>query len=694
MLGPYNSPPPEDSIICSEGNVDIPFDDYCAWEIRIDESTDLSFLNFERLLSQSSLELIDWADESKRLPGTLIESVFINSLPTLELKRPELFHTNDVGLFLEFESEVRKIEVQPGQLSVQLEIPHLGYGRVWAEPISRRREFAGFDALGELTFIVIPECKIHWPNDLYTEFDKPQIILESSFENISLEFENAIPTDKNHRIWCVKQGETIVEGSLKCDDIVINLTHRIFRASLRKKDNRHDYCVLSTDFEYPIELVATGGPHEDSKIFLINDREKANLGQITFNNAGEHRNFTTFRFRDAILNYEQPLGLFAIESRARLVETNTYFLNFEKLREWIVDSDEEKPFWLSIGSKTLREIIEIIRQIKKASFRELHILDSEAEIPKPVADFYKLICICASIFDDTVLLESADQNENTIRNSISGLSPEVDRFFNWFKQAKDMSRADQLAQDISSEKLLDDYKILSWKPPFNRWHEKIGVILSYLKELKDVTGLVAEWSKDVERGYRPKYSSKIANQKYGLELTNAWIRYQKDNYDGVVTEIKSLIPQMASPVADLAAILLRICWLRKACFRSQFRIDYRKSNKKLASAFEELSAIVDFGGNSKTQKVPNIPYFQSLIQVLPLSTNDRLVLELFSKNIDFEYPNIKMDWLACWYALRLEEQSKSMDKVWQLAKVLGGLLSIIPASPDKKIITETREKYS
>ena len=73
-------------------------------------------------------------------------------------------------------------------------------------------EFAGFDTLGELSFCLLPECSLKWPDSLYKLEDQPEVILITKDNDITLEIENAELVDKSKRVWLIMP---VCRGSLR-----------------------------------------------------------------------------------------------------------------------------------------------------------------------------------------------------------------------------------------------------------------------------------------------------------------------------------------------------------------------------------------------------------------------------------------------------------------------------------------------
>lgn len=702
MLAPYNSEyKPPDELRITEYGVDLPFRnmDYDAWLIDIDESTNISFLGLEQSELGRITEWIRWDSDSNCLPGAIdLERVFVNQLPRIKILRPDLFISNAVGLFVDNGREVRKIEVGDGETQISLDLTPPARGRIWAEPIGRMREFAGLDTLGELLFCLFPECSIGLPSRLHKGSDQPEILLISNDSSITLDIKNAVAIDEIHKVWKMEPEATIIEGDLKCNGISVQIVYRIFRAAIRKQSEKKSRYILKSDFNESISLIAAGYPKEPVIISLLDRNESLCLGELgIFNDAGECR-FTTYAIRDALARYQQPVGLFAIESHGKTVETETLFLDCEAICQWIADTHETpRPSWWSLLPRDLEKMLSLLLKLKFECIPELPSLDEIGEIPPFISNFFKILCICGSIMDDLYFYELEEEENGQIFARMHTLNPQAEQFLSWYSRAKKFCNAEATPDLISAENLINQYGSLIWKPPFRRWQKEVEALCTHLNADRDIIPLLEEWREDVNGGYGPEFASRIARQRMGRDLTHAWIRYRNGNFQGAIYAAKPLISLAASPVADLAAILLRICWFRLAYFQSQPQIDFQSTNTKLAGVHNEMNLIISYGAKRNNPEFPAINYLTTILPTLPLSEEDSKVLKIITEPNDFSKSCYETDWLCCYFSLRLADQEKMTDRVRYLSRFIKDLRESVPASPDKNtiidIINNILEKY-
>jgi len=697
MLSPFDNPPPED-IRVNSYSVDIPFPDldYEVWRIVIDNSTDLSFLSIDKTLHTESSSLIEWRNGGNQLSGNIsLDRVYLNQLPNISIVKSQLFGSNIVGLFINDGLGTNKIDVCEGQESISLELIPPIQGKIWVEPINRMRDFYGMDTLGELPFILLPECSISWPKYLYKSDDQPEIHFVSPDQSFSLKLEGAIPVDENRKEWKVNPNVSIVHGSLVYEEINVQIAHQVFRASIRKRAEKDSQYLLDSEFTESTSLVASGYPRESAVILLYDGEIVINLGQIgVFNDAGECR-FTTFTIRDAIRKFLQPVGQFLIKNRNDTVNTSMLFINCDNLYKWIVEEkDGIKPSWWILIPGSLQNILSFLVDLKSNAIKIPPYISENSEIPNPLYDYYLLLVKCAEIFDDVDFPETDKNDHRRVLERIYKINSDIKQVFSWYNRANKFCSKEGIQSADNSESLLSQYAELQWIPPFERWNEKIRSIVSYLEAEKNVVPLLEEFSMDVKKGYIPKYSSRISKMRGGRELIEAWRRYRNDRFQGAVNTVKPLLSYSISPVSDIAFILLRICHLRQAYLKSQPALQYTSSNTKFSQAYEELMSIIDYGVNRDCEVIPKISQLIEITQVLPLSDNDLNLFNNFGKQFKYEDSNEKLDWLNCFFRLKVAIHGNDKQEIEYYAGHMENILKDIPASPDKQSIIRILENIS
>lgn len=699
MIASYQNPPPEEVQLNSYGIVDLPFDglDYEAWLVLIDQSANLEFLGVCQRPSDCIADLISWAEETNRLRGSYdLEKVFIGKLPPVVLSRPELFSLNAVGIFIDAGQEVRWVKpASMGADRVYLDVPINTRGRIWAEPISRMREFAGLNILGELSFCVLPECRITWPDRLYGLGDQPVVIFDAEDNDISFAIENAEPIDNNEREWRVMPGDRLVQGYLRSGNYEVPLAHRVFRADIHKRSEARTPFLVSSDFENPVSLIVSGIPRTKAELTLTDDKERWRLGELgIFNEAGEI-SFSTFAIRDALAGYRFPVGQFAVMDGSSEVRTDTLFVNCNAVYEWVTkpSSTTDVQWWLLLPS-AITEMFARALQIREKPLKQIIMPANEGTIPVSLIRPFESIWRLCFVFDGAEFPDRPDATAGRIISECQAENPAQGKMLAWFVRAKQVFDAVQGIDGTEADALLVEYSELSWQPPFQRWKDKVAEIVLHLKADVEVSPLVAEWKKDVVRGYPASYLSRIASQAGGRDLTHAWVIYRAGNFHAAVTKAMILLDGgVSSPIADLAAILVRLCWFRLGYFKSQPEIDFKSSNKKLLATYKELLNIVGFADWTKNHPVPATQNLSRMAVDLPITTQDRSVLKLFAEAKHDWQSGSEKDWLVCYCELLLARTMNMDGKAKQIAQLLQGIMKNVPASPDRNLLIEITDKY-
>lgn len=696
MLGPYANPPPPEVCVGDYGMVDLPFPDLelDAWRIDITATTDLTFLGLERPAELDSIDLIAWHDSHSRISGTLESSMaFTGSLPPISIRRPELFTSNAVALFIDDGKETRRIHVAPRSSYVRLDVAAPSQGRVWVEPISRLREFAGRDTLCELHYYLLPECNIQWPQSLYSLDEQPEITLSTRKASLSLELENATPVDSEKRHWRAAAGTTVLQGHLRTTQFSVPIAKKIYRATLREQNKQLATYMLSRQIQKADAWILAGMPHESADLAILDGAKTLLLGTLgAFNAAGECR-FPGTAIRDAIFaHWKKPVGCFAVSHAGRPVRTSTLYVDCPAITQWISNAVEnDSPTWLSILNNPLRSFFETALSIRERPQRIVHLPDLISDLPEELQAFFTTLRSCSAIFDDSLLPDKPEMLPEQVAEVHSTVCKPAAALLVWYLKANAFVRDDESARGVTGEDLLEEYKNTHWTPPFLRWRKAIEEALAHIKDDVDLIPLVQEWKHDVHAGFRSTYPSRIAKQNGGRKLTEAWIRYSHyGDYQSAINVVTHLMPQTGSPVADLAAILLVLCCLRKGLFESQPALQHVSTNRKLSAVFDEIKALAKMGTLTRISSRPSLTQLSKILPSLPLRQEDVTMIAAVSGDADNNSHD--SDWLTCYYCALLFE-SGIIRKDYPYPNGEAGILERVPASPEKPRIVDTLERY-
>lgn len=683
MLGPYDSPPPLEVCAGDLGMVDLPFLDLelDAWRIILTQETDLSFLGIDQTTALDSTDLIAWQGEGTQISGSLDSAIaFTGKLPLLRIRRPELFTSNAVALFLDDGHGTRRVPITPTGMSIQLDVNVPSQGRIWVEPIGRLREFAGRDMLCELYFSLLPECHILWPSNLCAFRDEPEVVLASSDKSLSLDLEQAIPIDATKLLWRVDEGVTVVQGYLRTAHFSVPIAKRIYRATLRKQGTQIAEFFLPDDAQGKDSWVLAGMPQQSVDLAISDGNETISLGTLGLSNKGGEFRFPGTAIRDAIRHWKQPIGYFAVLSAGQTVPTKTIFLDCTAFIQWISDADDfEEHDWINLISPVLHRFIDVVRALRAAPAGGVLRLDDTGGLPQQIQTYFDTLCACSAVFDASPYSKPAEI-------ALETASPQVTAMLCWYLKAHAFIQATGTA-DFTAESLREEYK-LDWKPPFPRWQSAIADAAKIIDDYIEPSVLVLEWKGDVNAGFRTTYSSRIAQQNGGRRLTDAWIKYSHfGQHQMAINDVANLIPQSCSPVTELAEFLLVLCCMRKGLFRSQPSTQIKSTNRKLGEALGEIRALARNGAQEGFPERPALSTISSLLSSLPLRQEDsEMIMAIAGESSIKEHDT---DWLRCYllcilYNAKLVRHHPSVSRQ---------ILNDIPPTPERQQIIDILERY-
>ena len=696
LLGPSQSPPPADVLRSEYGAVDLPFPELQvdSWLILVRTSSDLCFLGVETTPQVVADDLIAWSDRKTEISGALEGGVaFAGSLPALSILRPELFTTNAVAIFAEAAETQHRIRVETTAETITVDACPPVQGRIWVEAISRRREFAGRDTLCELRYYLFQNCEIRWPEGLFSLTDEPKVVLSTLDPEMSLQLEDAVPLDDNHRHWRINPKTTIIEGALCASGFSVPIAQRVYRAFLREDNHPAADYFLPDDLEAKALWVASGVPHASADLTLLNGSAAKPLGCVgTFNAAGECR-FPLAAIRDTLAQYDSPVARLAVHYSGRDVPTTTVLVRFAELLKWLLSAKgDSAPTWWPILPTELGEALVWLIALRDSAATPLSVPTGINTLPLRLSSFCRTALACAVVFDDAALLDAPGMSPTDVVCTYAETAPRESELLFWYLKAKDF-KGQEAGCGTDAGSLLREYHQLQWHPPFPRWQAAVKKAFDHLKAEYEVVPFLREWKDDVENGFRPHYVSYISGLERGRELTEAWIQYNRfGDHAAPAKKAKELTCRAFSPVADLAAILLVICWLRRGLFDSQPVIQYGSTNSKLAAAYSELRSFAQLGAAASVAERPTFASLSPLMVALPLREEDVAMLTSIRDGCAPPCGSNDPDWLHCYYELRFAEAVASSN-VRALAAQLRRVVQAVPNSSDRHYVVEALERH-
>jgi len=676
------------------GQVDLPIVelDFDAWLIVLGPSVDLSWAGFDTGEIAKREELIAWGSGGTLLEGAVdIEKAFIGSLPTVCISNVSLFHSNTIALFVDYGNGARRICIGPDDDQVSIDVPVSSRGRIWVEPISRRREFSGLDSLDELPFVVLPVCKIRWPQGLFSPKDEPLIAFESQSTDVRLALSDAVCKEVDGCRWNVNPGIEVVQGRVIYKNLTVNVAKQVFRASICRTLECETQFFSHEDFESDSAFLVTGVAGTDVVVSLFDGDKHTNvLGLGTFNDAGTYK-CSAMAFRDPIGNFPHLVGSFCVNHIDIAVETGSFFIDVSRVLNFISTGtlDKELP-WFRILPSGIKLLIESLMAVRHEAQQKITI-PSHTSCPDPLLAYAKLIAVFSSVYDDTELIYRNGMGIDLI-SELEYYNPAAAAARRWYIRAKLYSASGKNVRNHAQE-LLYEYDCLTWEPPISRWKSTLEGLLTDLKSETEIIPFVAEWKADVRCGYGPPPISKITKKKYGRELKDAWLTYAAGNFKGAIASAKYLISIASSPILDLAVILLQICWMRLAYFSSQPEIRIDSSNNELRKIVEVMTQIVSSPEEIASISNDETEILRSFTRTLPLTKEDVAIFEMIASGEPTLQTDEVNDWLLSYFRLCLSQKIDDNEETIGFARELYRLRGEIPASPDKRSIIGCLEKY-
>jgi hypothetical protein len=559
------------------GWLSLPFGMFRGIGIAVEPVTDLSFLGID--VDNKEQRHLVWADNAKRLIGAEdLFNVFVERIPDLVVKQPELFYSNQRILMGNFGGGPKQIKIPADSNRIELDCAVPSKGEIWVEPLGRCREFSEGAANQRLSFCCVPDCKIIWPDRLMGMDEEPVIEIQGD-KNVSISFdEECVSIDDNNRRWKIPKRRTFVEGTLTAEgNIFIRLARLIHRASLRDKHRFFLYSLTLKEFFDREGPILTGYPDEQAKLFIREcgkDRLLANLGR--FDKTGELP-FNTSALRDTLGRRQFVAGQLCVEHYGKTVLTETRILNAQEIINRLITLNDDFGWSDALVPDQKKALEELRKGIDQKLVRSsLSVCDC---LQHELLDWGKEILYCAWFFDGTKL-EGLGQSPFAQNDHRA-------KAFKWLKKARAVSNAEKEGSDVSSNKLLADLKAIAWRPPIKRWKDEFENICKKLKADSELTELLLEWKNEVVgKNYFVEYKSRIGQMVAGKELTNAWKYYRDNKFDNkAYKKAKRAIAKASSPVSDLALILINILLLKNNA-PEQVEDNIEKCHRKLLPYIE------------------------------------------------------------------------------------------------------------
>lgn len=657
---------PEGIIISNLGIVSLPFDEfYKAFQVSISNIADLNFLKIE--LSMDNNNFLSWDNPKNRfVEARDVSEVFCGELPAIKIKQANLFRSNQIALFVDFGEGRNRIPIKDEKEEVILpfNVKKPSKGMFWVEPISRSSRFSDKDIIDCLSFCVIPYCSINWPSHLLSSEETIEISF-SGDDNVEIELEKCIPLDTKKRVWRIPPEVKIVEGILRSDTIPLTLVHHLHRASIFSSPR-----IEKSKFSERFSSIAEGLPDMDFQIVMLAEK-KYNLGNLGKFDKFGRKEFSSFDIRDSIMNITEPTGRFMLVDGDRLVPTNTYFYDPQRIKEKLLTNTEDSLLhWIAFSDEEMQKSLLDLSRIIAGTIQtiDIGILD---DITNGLREWVVELIACSFVFD------KIEGNCNCSDIQLQ-LTEEIKTGLDWYLRAQAVYDTKNLdAAENKSEDLLEEIKAIEWRPCIIRWKDQFEKIRDRLQSEHELTPLIEEWAKEVKDSPH-QYASKLSFLPFGTDLTLSWHFYYMGDYPKAYKKAKKIIDHAKGLTYDLAVIVAQLCLLKTGRFEQMDKIIIHNCHRKLNGHMSTLVWAAKILTNPKAHTAMTSLINSLDCSLLPLRNEDMPLLKREFLNSN---PTVKNKlgceyWLFLLVAMCYAKHRKDNDTVLSISRLLNTCYNI------------------
>ncbi|MFA5822727.1 MAG: hypothetical protein WC853_06605 [Thermodesulfovibrionales bacterium] len=657
---------PEGIIISSLGIVSLPFDEfYKGFQVSIRNKDDLNFLNIE--LSMDDNNFISWDNPKNRfIEARDVSEVFYGELPAIKVKQANLFRSNHVALFVDFGEGRNRIQIKDEKEEVILSFnaKKPAKGMFWVEPISRLSRFLGKDIIDTLLFTVIPYGSINWPSHLLSSEETIEISFNGD-DNVEIELEKCIPLDAEKKVWQIPPEIKIVEGILHSETITIRLVHHLHRASISSSHR-----IEKSNFSSKFNFIAEGLPGMDLKIVMSAERHY-NLGNLGKLDEFGRMEFSSFDIRDSIINITEPTGRFMLVDGDRLVPTNTYFYDPPRIKEKLLaDTEDSLLHWIAFSDEQMQKSLLDLSRIIAGNLQavDIRILD---DITDGLIEWVVELVACSFVFDEI------GGNCNFLDIQLQ-LTEEVKTALDWYLRAQAVYDTKNLTvAENQSEDLLEEIKVIEWRPCIIRWKDQFEKIRDRLQSEHELTPLIEEWAKEVKDPPH-QYDSKLSLFPFGTDLTLSWHFYYMGDYFKAYQKAIHVINHAIGLTYDLAVIVAQLCLLKTGRFEQVDKIIIHNYHRKLNGHMSTLIWAAKILSNPNVHTAMTSLINSLNCSLLPLRAEDMPLLKREFLNSN-PYVKNKLGceyWLFLLVAMCYATHRKDSNTVLSISRLLNTCYNI------------------
>ncbi|MGD0815297.1 MAG: hypothetical protein ABSA83_17000 [Verrucomicrobiota bacterium] len=583
LLAPQGTSLP-DSLQCLTDfeHVGIRDTEYVFWQVDIAPTSDLRSLGYTQ--EREPEEIISWARYGSRLLGSLEPAnVFLGELPPIRLNQARLFSQNRLALFVQTGSVTERIKV-PGksdteEVTIPLQAP--SSGRIWVEPLGRQRTTDHINFDSNLTFALLPNCVVKWPSGLLSAEDRPLLSFDGP-EQMSVRFPDCLAAGPGQ--WQVPARAAFVEGILQTQNLSIVLGRTIYRAEFADDATPEKRFFEPAEFDTEFPLHLRGLPGTPIRLGLSNTVNTIGLDLAQNFDAAGLKRVSSFCVRDALKNYTDPAGTISIWDGRTWVSSGAALLNLPALSAWLfADQQNQDPPWFPLLDVSLSAWVKEVLQAL-TSRAPAPPFPSPKTLPRSTQKWANEIELMLLIFAEH---PANDTKDPFTARKMDHLDPELVKGLRWVWAARALVERAKSEQTSDASALISQYP--QWLPPRKAWQQTMRELLDSLHLQQDLDLMIDEWAGEARPPMRTTFSSRIATQAKGRDLTEAYICSQQTNHHAAYLLTDAI--EQGSPsglVLDLALLLKNVIRVRN---NLAFQAPAAPVHRKLQPYFSGLSQL-------------------------------------------------------------------------------------------------------
>ena len=528
--------------------------EFCAtpglrfWHVEVDPNTDLAALGYKRSGSQAPVRLA-WVEGAATLDGVSDAcDVFLGHLPAVRVSPTGLFLENRAALCWRAGGETERLQVTGNREDAVVVLPLNGpcRGEIWIEPLGRERAENGLASV-RLSFCVLPECMITWPDDLYAEEDEPRVEFRAFAPGIECEFPDCTRVGNAEACWTATAGANWIEGQVDADDVAVRVVKRIHRAGAENADGGELWLERSAlECDDSVRIRGLPGAPVHLELEGLSKRIDVPLHQ-EFNQHGV-ANVRCWDFHDRLSSVASPIYRICVHGRSGSVPTRGRIVDLSEVEKWLFDDTRHpEADWLALlgneGGTVLQSVVQSLIEPQRADLPDAY----QQHLPEFFTRWARSIFACACVF-------SANRPAAGLwRPALDAVPPDWRKTLNWV-----VSTEVALAEGGDLGRASDEFPELAWQPPRAAWQSFLSELHARVRAEHDLIPLVNEWRDEIERsvvdGMPSPWRSALACMAGGELLSNAFIQNLRgETYQGDRTRYKAALQRAYAALSAIEA---------------------------------------------------------------------------------------------------------------------------------------------